>query len=270
MRWGLYLRRNVVFVPTTGVLAEGPIYRQMEPVEVVPLSNTDGVRRALHSVIERGNPPAPRYSAGKFPPPVLLKYAGVKTWSTFERGALTWGIRQSDEFFQIVGYRRHATKGYWEEDPQQKIQFPSGTPIDAVVDRMIAILQEAARNNAPLPTISPERPPRPPLPLLNADDDWVRLPRGPERIDELADFVEWMANAKPEDEETIRAEIKRYFHDVGDRSSAAALNSAFTVLLRPDLTREDRQTILDQLDVYTRTDPRERGDRTSGADKWTE
>jgi hypothetical protein len=81
---------------------------------------------------------------------------------------------------------------------------------------------------------------------------------GPKRIDELADFIEWIANAKPEDEQAIRAEIKRYFYDVGDQASAAALNSALTVLLRPGITQEDRQRILDrQLDVFTRADPGE-------------
>jgi hypothetical protein len=69
-------------------------------------------------------------------------------------------------------------------------------------------------------------------------DDWVRLPPGPQRIDELADFVEWIANAKPQDEQTIRAEIKKYFYDAGDQGSANALNSALTVLLRPGITRE--------------------------------
>jgi hypothetical protein len=67
----------------------------------------------------------------------------------------------------------------------------------------------------------------------NAGDDRVRLRPGPQRIDELADFIEWIANAKPEDEQAIRAEIKCYFYNVGDQGSAAALNSALTVLLRP-------------------------------------
>jgi hypothetical protein len=90
----------------------------------------------------------------------------------------------------------------------------------------------------------------------NAGDDWVTLRVGPQRIDELADFIEWIANAKPENEQAIRAEIKRYFYDVGDQGSAAALNSALTVLLRPGITEEDRQQVLDrQLDVFTRTDP---------------
>ena len=92
----------------------------------------------------------------------------------------------------------------------------------------------------------------------NAGDDLVRLRPGPKRIDELADFIEWIANAKPEDEQAIRAEIKRYFYDVGDQGSAAALNSALTVLLRPGITKEDRQRILDrQLDAFTRADPGE-------------
>jgi hypothetical protein len=90
----------------------------------------------------------------------------------------------------------------------------------------------------------------------SAGEGGVRLRPGPKRIDELADFIQWIANAKPEDEQAIRAEIKRYFYDVGDQGSAAVLNSALTVLLRPGITQEDRQRILDrQLDVFTRTDP---------------
>jgi hypothetical protein len=37
----------------------------------------------------------------------------------------------------------------------------------------------------------------------DAVDNWVHLPPA-KRIDELGDFLEWLANAKPEDEETIR------------------------------------------------------------------
>jgi hypothetical protein len=91
----------------------------------------------------------------------------------------------------------------------------------------------------------------------SAGGGWVRLPSGPKRIDELSDFIEWIANAKPEDEQAIRAEIKRYFYDVGDQGSGDALNSHLTALLKPGITREDRQRILDLMDVYTRADPGE-------------
>jgi hypothetical protein len=88
-------------------------------------------------------------------------------------------------------------------------------------------------------------------------DDWVHLRPGSKRIDELADFVEWIANARPEDEQAIRAEIKRYFCDVGDRGSCDALNAHLTALLKPGITRDDRQRMLNLMDAFTRADPAE-------------
>lgn len=144
MDWHVYLRDDVVFVPTTGALDKG-VYREIEPVAAVPLSNTEGVRCALQETIARGNPPA-QYSAGSFPPPVLLKYAGVKTWSAFARGALTWSIEQAEGLYQIVGYRKNA-KGYWERDPNQKIAFPPATPVDDAITRLIEIMRAVSARN---------------------------------------------------------------------------------------------------------------------------
>lgn len=90
-----------------------------------------------------------------------------------------------------------------------------------------------------------------------ADDNWVGLKPGPTRIDELADFVEWIANAKPEDEQAIRDEIKRYFSDVGDQGSANQLNAILTAVLKPGINSEQRQQLLNHLDVFTRADPGE-------------
>jgi hypothetical protein len=87
--------------------------------------------------------------------------------------------------------------------------------------------------------------------------DWVRLRPGPKRIDELADFAEWFANATPQDETAIRAEIKRYFADVGWEAAAHDLNAKLSVLLRPGATHEIRQRVLDSVDLYTRVDPAE-------------
>jgi hypothetical protein len=89
----------------------------------------------------------------------------------------------------------------------------------------------------------------------NTNDDWVRLRPGPKRIDELADFIEWIANAKPEDVVTINAEIDRYY----GRWEAAAkdLKNMLAVVTRPGITKEDRQQYLNRLDLYTRVDPEE-------------
>ena len=77
-------------------------------------------------------------------PSIILKYAGVRSWSAFYRNASTWSIREDDGVYKMIGYRK-PSKGSWLQDLEQQIQFPVGTTVDDVVDRMIAILQEAAR-----------------------------------------------------------------------------------------------------------------------------
>ena len=113
----------------------------VDPVAVVPAANTDGLRRALLEAIARKNAIVPAPLKDDWPPPILLKYAGVKTWLAFARNAAVWSIQETDGNFLICGYRTH-DKGYWEEDPVQKLVFH---PVRDVVERMIAILQDAAR-----------------------------------------------------------------------------------------------------------------------------
>src|ERR1700746_2607103 len=115
----------------------------MEPVAVAPVSNPEAVRQATRAAISRGNPPAPRYPPGGHPQPIVVRYAGVKSWSTFVRGTLTWGINERDGEYQIIGYSRDPDG--WREDPEQKVVLPVGSTLDTVIERMIAILQEAAQ-----------------------------------------------------------------------------------------------------------------------------
>jgi len=78
-------------------------------------------------------------------------------------------------------------------------------------------------------------------------------------IDELADFVEWIANAKPEDEKPIRREIKRLYYDVGDVQGGNALNAALSDTIDPGIPQSDRQAILDGISAYAIADPAEMG-----------
>jgi hypothetical protein len=96
----------------------------------------------------------------------------------------------------------------------------------------------------------------------NTNDDWVRLPppryRG-QYIDELHDFAEWVANAKPEDAPAIRAEIKRYYFDVGDIFGGQAVHRYLSDALEAGDNKEWRQQIANDLVVYATTDPAEMG-----------
>jgi hypothetical protein len=89
----------------------------------------------------------------------------------------------------------------------------------------------------------------------NPNDDRVRLPPGDDDIDELHDLIEWIANAKPEDEAAIRAEIKKHFYDVGDTGGGNALNRALSDSLEAGNNKKARQEILDSIAVFAKTDP---------------
>lgn len=143
MNYHISLRNGVVYMPTMGKMGKG-FYRGVEPVAVVPASNTDALHHALEATIARGNPAVSQPQRRQdWPPPVVLKYAGVKSWSAFERGLQVWDINESDGIFQIAGNIR--SPHGWVEDPDQTVNFRPGTPVDTVIDRMIAILQDAAQ-----------------------------------------------------------------------------------------------------------------------------
>ena len=146
MNCHIYLRNGIVYLPTMGKMDKG-FYRGVEPVAVVSATNTEALRQALAETIARGNPKVPVLRRSEWAPPVLLKYAGVKSWSTFERDMLLWDIKEDAGCFRIESNSKRAD-GMWKEDPEQTIEFAPKTSVNSVVDRMIAILQSAARKTA--------------------------------------------------------------------------------------------------------------------------
>lgn len=118
-------------------------------------------------------------------------------------------------------------------------------PTDGGSSEGSATTRVADDNSSPQP--SDAAAPEPP-------DDRVKLPPG-EYIDELQDLVEWIANAKPEDEAAIRAEIKKRFYDVGDIAGGNALNRALGDSLEAGNNKKVRQEILDSIADFAKADP---------------
>jgi len=142
MLYKCYLKKGTVYLPTTVNQGIG-VYMDVDPVTVVPVIDTERLRQAMRDTIPKENPfRAPTVEDAR-KPPVILKYTGDKSWSAFMRGTSSWSITEKDGIFQIKPYRVHAD-GYWVPDRDEFIKFPSGTAIDAVIDRMVAILQSAA------------------------------------------------------------------------------------------------------------------------------
>lgn len=141
MNCDVYLRNHTVYIPTMGMMERG-FYRAVEPVAVVSASNTEQLKQALQAAIARGNPYVPMLMRRDWPPPILLKCANVKSWSEFERGMRFWTIQQKDGMFQITRQRKQPDR-MWRDDLEQVIDFPPATTADGVIDRMVAILQDA-------------------------------------------------------------------------------------------------------------------------------
>lgn len=140
MLYNCFLKQGIVYVPTVVKMQTG-VYSDAEPVAVISAADTQGLRRAFLDAISRGNRVVPNPPKDDWPAPILLKYSGAKTWSAFARGASQWSIIQSaDGSYSITGYRTHPD-GYSEQDPEQKVDFSESAKVEAVVDRMIAILQ---------------------------------------------------------------------------------------------------------------------------------
>jgi hypothetical protein len=138
-----YLKKGVVYLPT--VVNQGTaVYMDIEPVRTVRVADTEGLRRALGDTMSKPNAFVPPSIEDARKPPVMLKYTGDRSWSALQRSGLCWDIQNKDGQYKIAGHRIHEGR-YWKRDPKQTIQFPPGTTADDVVDRVIGILQDAAR-----------------------------------------------------------------------------------------------------------------------------
>jgi hypothetical protein len=143
MNCHLYLRSGTIYLPTMGKMDEG-FYRAVEPVTLVSASDIDGIRRALQTTIARGNPVVPMLRRSEYPPPLLPKYARVKSWSAFERGLMFWTIKEKKGVFQIAGQSKRPDRA-WRDDAKRTITLPPTSTVDDVIDHVVAILQEAAK-----------------------------------------------------------------------------------------------------------------------------
>jgi hypothetical protein len=142
MFYKCYLKKGNVYLPAT--VSQGiALYMDVDPITVIPVMDTERLRRAMRDTLPKENAfRAPKIEDARNPP-AILKYTGDKSWPAFMRGASLWSIYEKGGMFQIEPHRVHR-KGYWEQNRDQIIKFPSGTSIDVVIDRMIAILQGAA------------------------------------------------------------------------------------------------------------------------------
>lgn len=142
------LYKGVVQIPTSYFVERDGFFVTDTPLEAVPLGQAGELRQAILSAIERGNPPITRDQArglihGKDDP--LLKAAGARSWSVLDRQTQgLWSIEEKGGLYEIRTDEPMQPRG-WHEDKTKRVQFPPGTPVDGVIERLIAMIQECAR-----------------------------------------------------------------------------------------------------------------------------
>jgi hypothetical protein len=148
MNISLLLYKDVVQIPTSYAIQRG-FYFKYTPLQSVPVEQTERLRDAIRTAIERGNPSISRdevtaISGSKNPP--MLAATGARSWHALDRQTKgSWSIKESNSAYEIrVNEPMQQPRG-WHEDKTKRVQFPAGTPVEDVIDRLITMIQERAR-----------------------------------------------------------------------------------------------------------------------------
>lgn len=134
--WLVFLFRERVLVPTMAKTKAG-YYIGIEPVEVVDSHNQQAIEQAVIRTVKRGNPSVPTPPGGaKFPKSPLLKYAKMKSISSFAKIAKSWKFAKREGAFLIVPYRPRIDRGQ-EEDTERGEAIPVGVRLETAVHRLV-------------------------------------------------------------------------------------------------------------------------------------
>jgi hypothetical protein len=145
MHVGCFVRKGIVYRPIWGQVEGGGPYRAIEPVAVVPVSDTDGLRHAFRGGMAIGNPSIPEVPWDQVEP-VVFKRAGVKNLSEFQRGGtFPVTIEERNGLYRVIVQRRRRPYQGWENDPDQTYILPPGSTLDDAIERAIQLIQEKSR-----------------------------------------------------------------------------------------------------------------------------
>lgn len=146
MNISLRLYKGIVYIPTSHDV--GSFFFEGDPVGSVPVEQTWGLRQAILTAIEHGNPLISRDQARVFihsKDSPLLKATGARSWYILDRGTTgLWSMTDRNGVFQIRVNQPMEPRG-WHEDKAGRVEFPPGTPVEDVIGRLIAMIQERAR-----------------------------------------------------------------------------------------------------------------------------
>ena len=103
----------------------------VDPVSVVESFDEPKIIDAIKTTVAKGNPLIRTPTRAAFPKPVVLAYANVKSWATFEKNALCWSISKKEDIWELCSSRKNPDGG-WEDDPEQTETFTGSMAVDEI------------------------------------------------------------------------------------------------------------------------------------------
>lgn len=122
MRLALYVVKDKIIIPTLAETQAGQ--REIEPVACVRITDP-ALPEVLGEALKRGNPLADAPSRLHYPQPVVLKYAGAKSWGKFAAIAERWDLVEQDGAYVLGRGRKQSDGSYW--GGKEKLTIPIDT-----------------------------------------------------------------------------------------------------------------------------------------------
>ena len=142
------LCKGIVHIPTSYVVERGGPFFEGAPLESVPIEETRRLRLALLAAMDRGNAPISRAEVAAFRTAnmrPMLAATGARSWYDLDkRMEGSWSLVEKDGVYQIRVDQPMKPRG-WHEDKTKRAEFAPGTPVEDVIDRAIAMIQERAQ-----------------------------------------------------------------------------------------------------------------------------
>ena len=148
MTVSLLLHNGVVHIPTSYHVERNRFFFETAPLESVPVEQTERLRQAILTAMGRGNPLMSlndfKSLSGSRNPPMLVA-TGARSWHALDRQMRgSWSIKERSGTYEIRVDEPMQPRG-WHEDETKRVEFPPGTPVQEVITRLIAMIQECAR-----------------------------------------------------------------------------------------------------------------------------
>ena len=139
--WSAYYANSMILIPTSARTTIGVIIH-IDPMVVIDINFIEKMRDAFLQIIEKGNPIISHPSQEELSKvPVFYKKLGFKSHKAFKNQSVAYEIKSINDVYSIELWKAVFSDGS-RHDEHKTTTFPSGTPVETVVDRLIEIIQE--------------------------------------------------------------------------------------------------------------------------------